>query len=96
MVTAATWSRTAIQGEMSPGSPSQWAEEIRRGQMPALWSACAPPGVSHVQLFSGLHRAVANNGTVEMTESDAAPLLNAGWIKVDADDHASTGRDGVT
>jgi len=44
-----------------------------------------PRGVSHVQLFSGLHRAVANDGTVEMTESDAAPLLNAGWVRVDPD-----------
>jgi hypothetical protein len=46
----------------------------------------APRGVSHVQLFSGLHRSVANDGTVEMTESDAAPLPNAGWVRVDAGD----------
>jgi len=46
----------------------------------------APRGVSHVQLFSGLHRAVANDGTVEMTESDAAPLLNARWVRVDPGD----------
>jgi len=44
----------------------------------------APRGVSHVQLFSGLHRAVANDGTVEMSESDAAPLLNAGWVRAGA------------
>jgi predicted phage terminase large subunit-like protein len=65
----------------------QRAEELRRGQIPG------PPvrlraqrGVSHVQLFSGVHRAVANDGTVEMTESDAAPLLAAGWVRVDAHD----------
>jgi len=63
----------------------QWAEEIRRGQMPGpMVRLRAPRGVSHVQLFSGLHRAVANDGTVEMTESDAAPLLNAGWVRVEA------------
>ena len=65
----------------------QLAEEIRRGQMPGpMVRLRAPRGVSHVQLFSGLHRAVANDGTVEMTESDAAPLLNAGWVKVDPGD----------
>ena len=63
----------------------QWAEEIRLGQMPGpMVRLRAPRGVSHVQLFSGLHRAVANDGTVEMTESDAAPLLNAGWERVEA------------
>ena len=64
----------------------QWAEEIRLGQMPGpMVRLRAPRGVSHVQLFSGLHRAVAADGTVEMTESDAAPLLNAGWVRVEAD-----------
>ena len=68
------------------GTLSQWAEEIRRGQIPGpLVRLRAPRGVRHVQLFSGLHRAVANDGTVEMTESDAAPLLNAGWVRVDPD-----------
>ena len=52
----------------------------------------APRGISHVQLFSGIHRAVAADGTVEMTESDAAPLLNAGWVRADAGDLAETGR----
>ena len=65
----------------------QLAEEIRRGQMPGpMVRLRAPRGISHVQLFSGLHRAVANDGTVEMTESDAAPLLNAGWARVGAGD----------
>ena len=67
------------------GTLSQWAEEIRRGQIPGpLVRLRAPRGVSHVQLFSGLHRAVANDGTVGMTQSDAAPLLNAGWLRVEA------------
>src|SRR6516165_1622579 len=65
----------------------QLAEEIRRGQMPGpMVRLRAPRGISHVQLFSGIHRAVAADGTVEMTESDAAPLLNAGWARVDPGD----------
>jgi predicted phage terminase large subunit-like protein len=61
------------------------SEEIRRGQMTGpMVRLRAPRGVSHVQLFSGIHRAVANDGTVEMRESDAAPLLNAGWARVEA------------
>jgi hypothetical protein len=46
----------------------------------------APRGVSHVQLFSGVRRTVAADGTVEMTGSDARPLLKAGWVKVDTGD----------
>lgn len=65
----------------------RWAEEIRRGQMPGpMVRLRAPHGISHVQLFSGIHRAAANDGTVEMTESDAAPLLNTGWVRVDGAD----------
>src|SRR6516162_490904 len=67
----------------------QLAEEIRRGQMPGPQVRLrAPLGISHVQLFSGIHRAVAADGTVEMTESDAAPLLRAGWARVDPSDQA--------
>jgi len=59
------------------------AEELRRGQMPGSPVRLrASHGVSHVQLFSGLHRAVPADGTVEMTETDAAPLLCAGWARV--------------
>jgi hypothetical protein len=46
----------------------------------------APAGVGAVQLLSGLHRNVATDGTVEMSEADAAPLLRAGWVRVDASD----------
>jgi hypothetical protein len=31
---------------------------------------------------------VAADGKLDMTESDAAPLLRAGWARVDADDQA--------
>jgi hypothetical protein len=63
----------------------QRAEELRRGQAsgPPV-RLCAPRGVSHVQLFSGIHRAVAADGTVEMTEADAGPLLRAGWVRLEA------------
>ena len=63
------------------------AEELRLGQAPGP-PVClrALRGVSHVQLFSGVHRAVATDGTVEMSQSDAEPLLRAGWTKVDAGD----------
>ena len=71
----------------------QWAEELRRGQEPGpLVRLRAPRGVSHVQLFSGLHRAVAADGTVEMTESDAAPLLKAGWVKVNPGEQGCDGQ----
>jgi hypothetical protein len=42
----------------------------------------APAGVGAVQTLSGRHLNVAANGTVEMSQSDAAPLLSAGWEKV--------------
>jgi len=64
-------------------SPSKLAAN---GPRRAARYACAPLGVGVVQLLSGIHRAVAADGTVEMSESDAAPLLGAGWVKVDAHD----------
>jgi predicted phage terminase large subunit-like protein len=43
----------------------QRAEGLHRGQMPGpAVRPCAPRGDSHVQLFSGIHRAVAPDGTV--------------------------------
>jgi hypothetical protein len=63
----------------------QRAEELRRGQAPGPQVRLrAPRGVSHVQLFSGVHRAIAADGTVEMSQSDAEPLLRAGWERADA------------
>jgi hypothetical protein len=38
---------------------------------------------------------VAADGAVEMTEEDAAPLLRAGWVRVDTGDLAGTGRGGL-
>ena len=74
----------------------QRAEELRRGGQasgPPV-RLRAPRGVSHVQLLSGLHRAVGADGTVEMTESDARPLLRAGWVGVEAGDLAGTETNG--
>ena len=51
----------------------------------------APRGVSRVQLLSGIRRNLAANGTVDMSETDAAPLLRAGWVRVDVGDPAATG-----
>ena len=70
----------------------QRAEELRRGQAScALARLRAPRGVSCVQLLSGIRRNVAADGTVEMSETDAAPLLRAGWVRVDVGDPAVTG-----
>jgi hypothetical protein len=41
----------------------------------------APAGVGAVQLLSGIRRTVSADGTVEMSEPDAAPLLQAGWAR---------------
>ena len=65
----------------------QRAEEVRREQTPdSPVRLRAPRGVSQVQLLSGIRQTVAADGIVDMPESDAVPLLRAGWIRVDADD----------
>jgi hypothetical protein len=60
------------------------AEEPRSGEASPgrLVRLRAPAGVGAVQLLSGAHRNVSADGTVEMSESDAAPLLRAGWVRV--------------
>jgi predicted phage terminase large subunit-like protein len=74
----------------------QRAEELRRGQAPGPSVRLrAPRGVGQVQLLSGIRRAVAADGTVEMTEADAAPLLRAGWLRADADRPVGTGSGGL-
>ena len=68
----------------------QRAEELRRGQAPCLSARRrAPHGVSCVQLLSGIRRNVSVDGTVEMSETDAAPLLGAGWVRVDGSRQAA-------
>jgi hypothetical protein len=65
----------------------QRAEELRRGQAPGrLVRLRAPHGVGAVQLLSGIHRNITDDRTVEMSESDAASLLRAGWVRTDTDD----------
>jgi predicted phage terminase large subunit-like protein len=62
----------------------QRAEALRHGQAPGLPVRLrAPVGVGAVQLLSGIHRTVSADGTVEMSETDATPLLAAGWARVD-------------
>jgi hypothetical protein len=70
----------------------QRAEELRHGQAagPAV-RLRAPAGVGAVQLLSGIHRNVLADGTIEMTETDAAPLLRAGWARVDPGDLSQSG-----
>jgi predicted phage terminase large subunit-like protein len=61
----------------------RWAEELRLGKAPGPQVRLrAPCGVGAVQTLSGLHRTVAADGTVELSETDAAPLLGAGWVRV--------------
>ena len=65
----------------------QRAEALRRGEAPGpVVRLRAPRGVGAVQTLSGRHLNVANDGTVEMSETDAAPLLSAGWVRVAAGD----------
>ena len=74
----------------------QRAEELRREQMPRPPARLrAPRGISHVQLFSGIHRAVAADGTVDMSETDAEPLLRAGWMRAEAGDLAGSETSGL-
>jgi len=63
----------------------QRAAELRRGEVRPgrLVRLRAPAGVGAVQLLSGIHRNVSADGTVEVSESDAAPLLRAGWTRVE-------------
>ena len=64
----------------------QRAEELRSGEVATSRPVRlrAPRGVGAVQLLSGARRNVAGDGTVEMSEADAAPLLRAGWTQADA------------
>ena len=64
----------------------QLAERLRQGDEMTgpMVRLRAPAGVGAVQTLSRRHLNVANDGTVEMSESDAVPLLAAGWEKVDA------------
>jgi hypothetical protein len=74
----------------------QRAEELRRAQAPdPPVRLRAPRGVGQVQLLSGIRRTVAADGTVYMTEADAAPLLRAGWVRIDLDDPDGTGSGGL-
>jgi hypothetical protein len=65
----------------------QRAGALRRGQAPGRQVRLrAPHGVGAVQTRFGRHLSVAADGTVEMSETDAAPLLSAGWVMASASD----------
>jgi predicted phage terminase large subunit-like protein len=68
----------------------QEAEKIRRQQAQSdrRVRLRVPRGISHVQPLGGPIRSVAADGTVELTEAEAAPLLQSGWERVDAGDPA--------
>jgi hypothetical protein len=61
------------------------AEELRSGEARASRPVRlrAPRGVGAVQLLSGARHNVAGDGTVEMSQADATPLLRAGWVYAD-------------
>jgi hypothetical protein len=43
----------------------------------------APPGISHLSTIDSRMVIVAADGTVELTEAEAAPLATAGWLRLD-------------
>ena len=57
------------------------AEELRRQQARREQRVRlrVPPGIGRMNM---LHLGVAADGTVEMSEADAASLLRAGWVRV--------------
>ena len=73
----------------------QRAEELRGQVLCPSARLRGPRGVSCVQLLSGIRRNVAADGTVEMSETDAAPLLRAGWVRVDMGDPAPAGSSSI-
>jgi hypothetical protein len=56
--------------------------EKRAGKAGGLIRLKAPPGISHVFTGSGQRIAVRSDGTIELTEEDARPLVGRGWIRV--------------
>jgi hypothetical protein len=74
-------------GPAGPARPRRIPPAPRDDEPPAISEGRppvrlrAPAGVGAVQLLSGVHRNASADGTVEMTETDAAPLLSAGWVR---------------
>jgi hypothetical protein len=88
------WFKRGAGPTSTPGSSSFTGSAQRSsagGRRRALRSVSAPRAASRMSsCFPASHRAVAPDGTVEMTEADAAPLLQAGWVRVDAGDLAES------
>jgi hypothetical protein len=74
----------AARGTCTPAEvpPAPRDDEPRLSRKVVLRCGCAPRPVSvQFKLLSGVNRNVSADGTVEMTETDAAPLLSAGWVR---------------
>ncbi len=56
--------------------------ERRAGKGGGLVRLKAPPGISHVITISGERVGIRPDGTIELTEEDARPLLRSGWNRV--------------
>jgi len=59
----------------------QEVEELRKSKEVKLARLRAPPGIGHVYPVNGPQIAVRPDGTVELPEEDALPLIRAGWLK---------------
>jgi predicted phage terminase large subunit-like protein len=56
--------------------------ESRQGQHRGTVRLKAPRNISQVRTFSGRLIAVGEDGTIEVSESDARPLLGDGYVRV--------------
>ncbi len=58
------------------------AEKVTRGSVTIRVTLRAPVGVSHVQTLTGKQVMVAPDGTIDVSEEDARPLIGAGFHRV--------------
>lgn len=70
-----------------PNSAANWiryykdlVEEMNGTRLVRL---LAPPGISHVQTWSGKQISVPNDRIITVTERDAGPLIGAKFTKID-------------
>jgi predicted phage terminase large subunit-like protein len=80
---ALAWIKQAGQ---EPGIIRYYREEAeRRRREPdpgPLVRLKVPSGITHIQLLSRREVVVGNDGTIEISERDAKPLVRAGWVEV--------------
>jgi predicted phage terminase large subunit-like protein len=58
-------------------------EEARCGPSSNVVRLKAPPGISHVYTITGRQVMVSSDGTVELSEKEATPLLGAGFQRIE-------------